>query len=109
MDLFDSSFWIVRMGGQTAFAFIDSYDPQRLNYYFMGDSALNDIKKYLKEPYNVMKDCATTLFEGNCTIQEYKSNKFQEDNDLVAAVVIMPDSIVCYDMETIVIYRKRRN
>ena len=96
------------MGGQSAFAFIDSYDPQRVNYYFMGDSALNDIKKYVKEPYNVMKDCATSLFEGNCSIEEFKSAKFQEDNDLVAAAIIMPDSIVCYDMETIVIYRKGR-
>jgi hypothetical protein len=97
------------MGGQTAFAFLDSYDPQRVDYYFMGDYAFNDIKMYLKEPYDVMKDCATSLFEGNCTIQEFKSRKFQEDHDLVAASIIMPDSIVCYLTDTIVIYRRRRD
>jgi hypothetical protein len=96
------------MGGQSAFAFLDPYDPQRVNYYFMGDSALDDIRKYLKEPYNVMYDCGKTLFEGSCTVQEYKSRKFQDDHDLVGACVIMPDSIVCYDHETIVIYRRRR-
>lgn len=96
------------MGGQTAFAFLDPYDPQRVNYYFMGDYALNDIKKYLMEPYNVMKDCAKPLFNGNCTIQRFKSRKFQEEHDLVGASIIMPESIVCYDMNTIVIYRRRR-
>uniref|UniRef100_A0A6C0DQD3 Uncharacterized protein n=1 Tax=viral metagenome TaxID=1070528 RepID=A0A6C0DQD3_9ZZZZ len=96
------------MGGQSAFAFIDPSDSHRVDYYFMGDSALADIRKYLKEPYNVMKDCAATLLEGNCTLQEYKSRKFQEEHDLVGACIIMPDSIVCYDSETIVIYRRRR-
>jgi hypothetical protein len=74
----------------------------------MGDSAIADIKKYLKEPYNVMKDCAKALLDGNCTIQRYKSREFQEEHDLVGACIIMPDSIVCYDLETIVIYRRRR-
>jgi len=96
------------MGGQSAFAFMDPYDPQRVDYYFMGDSALADIRKYLKEPYKVMKDCAKPLFNGNCTLQEYKSREFQDEHDLVGACVILPDSIVCYDSETIVIYRKRR-
>lgn len=97
------------MGGQTAFAFIDPYDPQRVDYYFMGDSALGDIESYLHEPYNVMYDCGKTLFQGNCTIQEYKSRNFAEDHDLVGAAIIMPDSIVCFKMKTIVIYRRRRN
>ena len=97
------------MGGQTAFAFLDSYDPQRVNYYFMGDYALGDIRKYLMEPYHVMKDCAAPLINGSCTIEEYKSRKFQDEHDLVGAAVIMPDSIVVYDAETIVIYRRRRN
>ena len=96
------------MGGQTAFAFLDSYDPQRVNYYFMGDSAMNDIKKYLMEPYNVMKDCAKPLFKGNCTLEEYKSREFQDEHDLVGAIIIMPDSIVVYDQETIVIYKRRK-
>jgi hypothetical protein len=74
----------------------------------MGDSAIADIKKYLKEPYHVMKDCAKALLDGNCTIQQYKSREFQEEHDLVGACIIMPDSIVCYDLETIVIYRRRR-
>jgi hypothetical protein len=96
------------MGGQTAFAFLDPYDPGRVDYYFMGDYAINDIKKYLKEPYNVMKDCAQVLIEGNCTLQEYKSSAFAEEHDLVGACLIMPESFVVYDAETIVIYRRRR-
>ena len=95
------------MGGQSAFAFIDSYNPHRVNYYFMSDSALGDIKKYIMEPYKVMKDCAQTMFEGNCTLEEYKSEKFHEENDLVGACLILPDCIVCYDSETIVNYRRR--
>jgi hypothetical protein len=87
---------------------MDPYDPQRVDYYFMGDSALADIRKYLKEPYRVMKDCAKPLFKGNCTLQEYKSREFQDEHDLVGACIILPDSIVCYDQDTIVIYRKRR-
>lgn len=97
------------MGGQTAFAFIDPSDSHRVDYYFMGDYALADIKMYLKEPFKVMKDCAKPLFKGNCTLQEYKSREFQEDHDLVGACIILPDSIVVYDAETIVIYRRRRN
>jgi len=96
------------MGGQSAFAFLDSHDPQRVNYYFMGDYAINDIKRYLMEPYKVMKDCANPLFKGNCTIQEYKSREFAEEHDLVGACIIMPDSIVCYDSETIMIYKRRK-
>jgi hypothetical protein len=96
------------MGGQSAFAFIDPSDSHRVDYYFMGDYAINDIKKYLKEPYNVMYDCGKTLFEGNCTVKEYKSRKFQEEHDLVGACIILHDCIVCCDLETIVIYRRRR-
>jgi len=104
----NNPFFNYKMGGQSAFAFLDPCDPQRVEYYFMGDSAIADIKKYLKEPYNVMKDCAKALLDGNCTIQRYKSREFQEEHDLVGACIIMPDSIVCYDLETIVIYRRRR-
>lgn len=96
------------MGGQTAFGFYDN-DTKLVSYYFMGDYALNDIKKYLKEPYNVIRDCAAPLLNGNCTIQEYKSREFREEHDLVGACIILPDSIVCYDSESIVIYRRRRN
>ena len=96
------------MGGRSAFAFIDPSDSHRVDYYFMGDSALGDIKAYLKEPFKIMKDCAKPLFVGNCTVQEYKSKNFQDDHDLVGACIILPDCIVCYDAETIVIYRRRR-
>lgn len=95
------------MGGQTAFAFIDVDDHKRVNYYFMGDYALGDIKKYLKESFNVMKDCAKPLFEGNCTIEEYKSQKFAEEHDLVGACIILADCIVCHDQDTTVTYRRR--
>jgi hypothetical protein len=97
------------MGGQSAFAFIDPYDPQRVDYYFMGDYALGDIESYLHEPYNVMYDCGKTLFQGNCTIEEFKSRKFADEHDLVGAAIIMPDSIVCFKMKTIMIYRRRRD
>ena len=95
------------MGGQTAFGFIDSSDSHRVEYYFMGDYAINDIRKYLMEPFKVMKDCAKPLFCGNCTLQEYKSREFQDQHDLVGACIILPDCIVCYDSETIVTYRRR--
>ena len=95
------------MGGQTAFAFIDPYDSHRVDYYFMGDYALGDIKKYLKEPFKVLKDCAKPLINGNCTVEEYKSQMFQDKHDLVGACIILPDCIVCYDSETIVKYSRR--
>jgi hypothetical protein len=103
----NNPFFNYKMGGQSAFAFIDPSDSHRVDYYFMGDSAMNDIKSYLKEPFKVMKDCARPLFVGNCTVQEYKSSAFAEDHDLVGACIILPDCIVCYDAETTVTYRRR--
>lgn len=96
------------MGGQTAFGFYDQ-DAKLVSYYFMGDSALGDIKTYLKEPYKVLWDCAKPLIKGNCLLHEFKSSAFQEEHDLVAAVMILPDSFVAFDADTIVIYRRRRN
>ena len=96
------------MGGQTAFGFYDQA-AKLVSYYFMGDSAMNDIKKLLREPYNVLWDCAQPLIQGNCLLDEFKSRHFQDEHDLVAAVLILPDSFVAYDTETIVIYRRRRN
>jgi hypothetical protein len=95
------------MGGQTAFGFYDR-DAKLISYYFMGDYAINDIKKLLKEPYNVLYDCAQLLIQGNCTLEEYKSSAFAEEHDLVGACLIMPESFVVYDAETIVIYRRRK-
>ena len=95
------------MGGQTAFGFYDN-DTKLVSYYFMGDYAVNDIKSYVLEPYNVMKDAAQPLIEGCCSIEEFKSSKFQEEHDLVCAAMILPESIGCYDAQTIVIYKKRR-
>jgi hypothetical protein len=94
------------MGGQSAFGFYDQ-DAKLVSYYFMGDSALGDIRSYLKEPYNVMKDCAKKLFVGNCLLEEFKSSEFANEHDLVGAAMILPDSIVCYHTDTIVIYKKR--
>jgi mRNA-degrading endonuclease YafQ of YafQ-DinJ toxin-antitoxin module len=95
------------MGGQSAFGFYDA-DAHLVSYYFMGDYAIRDIKKYLKEPYNVLKDCARPMFEGNCLLDEFKSQKFQDEHDLVGAVLIMRDCIICYDQDSIVVYRKRK-
>jgi hypothetical protein len=95
------------MGGQTAFGFYDN-DTKLVSYYFMGDYAVNDIKSYVLEPYNVMKDAAQPLIEGCCSIEEFKSSEFHEEHDLVCAAMILPESIVCYDAKTIVIYKKRR-
>ena len=94
------------MGGQTAFGFYDS-DAKLVSYYFMGDSAMNDIKKLLREPYNVLWDCAQPLLSGNCLLSEFKSTEFQDEHDLVGAVMILPGSFVVYDAETIVIYKRR--
>ena len=95
------------MGGQTAFGFYDS-DAKLVSYYFMGDSAMNDIETYLHEPYEVMKDCARPMFVGNCLLDEFKSSEFADNNDLVGAVMILPESMVCYKEKTIIIYRRRR-
>jgi hypothetical protein len=95
------------MGGQTAFGLYDP-DAKLVSYYFMGDSAMNDIKTLLKEPYNVLYDCAQPLIQGNCLLDEFKSREFQDEHDLVAAVLILPDSFVAYDADTIVIYKRRR-
>jgi len=94
------------MGGQTAFGFYDQ-DAKLVSYYFMGDSAMNDIKVLLKEPYNVLWDCAKPLFNGNCLLSEFKSREFQDEHDLVASVMILPDSFVAYEAETIVVYKRR--
>ena len=94
------------MGGQTAFGFYDS-DSKLVSYYFMGDYALNDIETYVLEPYNVLYDSAKLLFEGWCPIEEFKSSAFQDEHDLVAAVLIMPGSIVCYKLKSISIIKKR--
>ena len=95
------------MGGQTAFGLYDP-DAKLVSYYFMGDSAMNDIKTLLKEPYNVLWDCAQPLIQGNCLLDEFKSREFQDEHDLVGAVMILPDSFVAYDADTIVIYRRRK-
>ena len=94
------------MGGQTAFGFYDQ-DAKMVSYYFMSDSALGDIKMLLREPYHVLWDCAKPLIKGNCLLHEFKSSEFQEEHDLVAAVVILPDSFVAFDADTIVIYKRR--
>jgi hypothetical protein len=95
------------MGGQTAFAFIDPTNSHRVNYYFMGDYAINDIRNYVMEPFKVMQDCAQPLFCGNCTLEEYKSAMFAEEHDLVGACLILVDCIVCYDQNTVVKYSRR--
>jgi hypothetical protein len=95
-----------KMGGQVAFGFYDD-NTKLISYYFMGDYAINDLKTYLLERYNVLFDIAQTMFEGKCTLKDYKSQEFQEEHDLVAAVVIMPDSIVCYDHQAVTVMRKR--
>jgi hypothetical protein len=95
------------MGGQTAFGFYDS-DAKLVSYYFMSDYAVNDIKKLLREPYNVLVDTAQPLIQGNCLLDEFKSRDFQNEHDLVAAVMILPESFVAYDSDTIIIYKKRK-
>jgi hypothetical protein len=94
------------MGGQVAFGFYDD-KTKLISYYFMGDYAINDLKTYLLEPYNVLFDIGQTMFEGKCTLKEYKSQEFSDEHDLIGAVVIMPDSIVCYDHQAVTIMRKR--
>jgi hypothetical protein len=94
------------MGGQVAFGFYDN-DAKLVSYYFMGDSALNYIETYVLEPYNVLYDSAKLLFDGWCPIEEFKSSAFQDEHDLVAAVLIMPGSIVCYKLKIISIIKKR--
>jgi hypothetical protein len=94
------------MGGQTAFGFYDN-DTKLVSYYFMGDYALDAIESYVLQPYNVLYDSAKPLFEGWCLIEEFKSSAFQNEHDLVAAVVIMPGSIVCYKPKSISIIKKR--
>lgn len=102
----NNPFFNTKMGGQTAFGFYDS-DARLVSYYFMGDFAMNDIKSLLREPYAILVDCAKRLIQGNCLLDEFKSAAFQDEHDLVAAVMILPESFVAYDRESIVIYRKR--
>jgi len=94
------------MGGQTAFGFYDN-DAKLVSYYFMGDSALNYIDTYVLQPYNDLYDSAKPLFEGWCLIEEFKSSAFQEEHDLVAAVLILPGSIVSYKPKSISVIKKR--
>jgi hypothetical protein len=96
------------MGGQSAFGFYD-YNTKLISYYFMGDSAANDIKAYVREPYNVLKDSAQPLIQGQCSIEEFKSSEFHEEHDLVCAAIILPHSIVCFDEHTVTIHRKRKH
>jgi hypothetical protein len=94
------------MGGQTAFAYYDS-DAQLLSYWFMRDMGPLEFVGYLNEPLNVIKDVARPLLQGNCLLDEFKSAKFQEEHDLVWVAVILPESIVCYDKEHVIIMKKR--
>jgi len=94
------------MGGATAFGFYDN-DAKLVSYYFMGDSAMEEIETYLHKPYEVMKDCARSMFEGNCLLDDFKSSEFAQEHDLVGAIMILPDSMVCYKEKTIIIYRRR--
>ena len=95
------------MGGQTAFGFYDN-DTKLVSYYFMGDYAVNDIELYVLEPYNVLYDSAKPLFEGCCSIEEFKSSEFQDEHDLVCAAMILPGAIVCIKPKCISITKKRR-
>lgn len=94
------------MGGQTAFAYYDS-DARLVSYWFMRDMGLTEILEYLKEPYNVIKDVARPMLVGNCLLEEYKSAAFREEHALVWTVMILPESIVCYNSEHILIMKKR--
>ena len=95
------------MGGQTAFAYYDN-DTHLLSYWFMRDMGPLEFAHYLDEPMNVMKDVARPLLKGHCLLEEFKSEKFQEEHDLVWAAVIMPEAIVCYNYQYTIIMKKRK-
>jgi len=96
-----------RMGGQTAFAYYDN-DSQLLSYWLMRDMNPLEFINYLNEPLHVIKDVARPLLKGNCLLDEFKSEKFQEEHDLVWAAIILPESIVCYNRQYTVIMKKRK-
>lgn len=96
------------MGGQTAFAYYDG-DTHLLSYWFMRDMNPLEFANYLNDPLHVIKDVARPLIQGNCLLDEFKSEKFQDEHDLVWAAVIMEGSIVCYNHQYTIIMKKRKN
>jgi hypothetical protein len=68
-----------------------------------------EFANYLNEPLHVIKDVARPLIKGHCLLEEFKSEKFQEENDLVWAAVIMEGSIVCYNHNYVIIMKKRKD
>ena len=68
-----------------------------------------EFANYLNEPLSVIKDVARPLIKGHCLLEEFKSDKFQEENDLVWAAVIMEGSIVCYNHNYVMIMKKRKD
>jgi len=94
------------MGGQTAFAYYDN-DTRLLSYWFMRDMNPLEFAGYLNEPINVIRDVARPLIKGNCLLEEFKSEAFQEEHDLVWAAIIMPDCIVCYNGNYVITMKKR--
>lgn len=95
------------MGGQTALGYYDS-DAHLVSYWFMRDMSPLELTEYLREPYNVMKDVARPLLAGNCLLEEFKSRAFQDEHDLVWAVMVLPESMVCYNRDYVVIMKKRQ-
>uniref|UniRef100_A0A6C0AJX5 Uncharacterized protein n=1 Tax=viral metagenome TaxID=1070528 RepID=A0A6C0AJX5_9ZZZZ len=95
------------MGGQTAFAYLN--EMNLLSYWFMRDMGPLEFAHYLNEPLSVIKDVARPLIKGHCLLEEFKSEKFQEEHDLVWAAVIMEGSIVCYDHQYTIIMKKRKD
>jgi hypothetical protein len=95
------------MGGQTAFAYLN--EMNLLSYWFMRDMNPLEFTNYLNEPLHVIKDVARPLIKGHCLLEEFKSEKFQEENDLVWAAVIMEGSIVCYNHNYVIIMKKRKD
>jgi hypothetical protein len=96
------------MGGQTAFAYYDN-DTRLLSYWFMRDMNPLEFANYLNEPLHVIKDVAHPLIKGHCLLEDFKSEKFQEENDLVWAAIIMEGSIVCYNRQYTIIMKKRKD
>ncbi len=80
-----------------------------LSYWFMRDMNPLEFANYLNEPLHVIKDVARPLIKGHCLLEEFKSEKFQEENDLVWAAVIMEGSIVCYNHNYVIIMKKRKD
>lgn len=73
----------------------------------MRDMGPLEFAHYLDEPMNVIKDVARPLLQGNCLLDEFKSEAFQDEHDLVWAAVILPESIVCYNHQYTIIMKKR--